>query len=402
MSTKHMDRRVLWVGDAVVATGFSRITHHVLAEVVKTWDVYVLGLNYLGDPHMEPYPIFPAWPGGDAFGTRRLPHVLDAVNPHVIVIQNDPWNVPFYIKAITTYYAAHPELSKPKIIAALAVDGLNCRGGEYLEGVDHCIFWTKFGMMEAQRGGYKGPVSVIPLGVDTELYKPMDRLEARKSLGFPDFLHEAFIVGNVNRNQPRKRLDLCVEYFAEWIKKDDIKDAFLYLQICPTGDLGYDVKQLKHYHDPGSRPWMLVTEPPIGMGVHEEMLPAVYSAFDIQFTTTQGEGWGLTTMEGMACGIPQLVPVWSALGEWADAALGIKCSTTAVTPNKTNTIGGIPDKAQAIAGLRQLYSNRKLRQQLSFAGRELACRSEYRWETIGAQYVQVLEEVVKPKEEAVA
>lgn len=107
-------------------------------------------------------------------------------------------------------------------------------------------------------------------------------------------------------------------------------------------------------------------------------------------------------MEGMACGIPQLVPVWSALGEWADAALGIKCSTTAVTANKTNTIGGVPDKAQAIAGLRQLYTNKKLRQQLSFAGRELACRPEYRWAAIGERYREVFDSLVPVVKEAVA
>lgn len=385
-------KKLLWIGDAVAPTGFARITHQVLDVVRREWEVHVLGLNYLGDPHPYPYSIYPSWPGGDAFGTRRVKSLLDGINPDLIVIQQDPWNIPGYMSHIG---------DRVPVVAALAIDGKNCRASEYLKGVRHCIFWTDFGRLEAQRGGWTGPSSVIPLGVDLELYKPIDRLEARKQLGLPEFLHEAFIVGNINRNQPRKRLDLCVQYFAEWIQRYAIKDAFLFLQLCPTGDLGYDVRQLKDYYDPGGRPWLIFVEPNIGIGVDERMLPFVYSSFDIQMTTTQGEGWGLTTMEGMACGIPQLVPIWSALGEWAGAALGAKCSSTAVTPNKSNTIGGVPDREQMIAGLQRLYTSRAAREQCSHDGLFLVKQEQFRWPNIGARYLEVLNGIPLTREAGV-
>src|SRR4030042_4693883 len=110
--------------------------------------------------------------------------------------------------------------------------------------------------------------------------------------------------------------------------------------------MGYDVRQLMRYYGFTKEDKRLIlAEPHIGHGVEEEMLPSVYSSFDVQLTTTQGEGWGLTTMEGMACGVPQIVPDWSALGEWArEAALLVPCSTHAVTPNGVNVVGGAPDK----------------------------------------------------------
>ncbi len=39
--------KLLWVGDATVATGFAKVTHNVLDVLKEHWDVSVLGLNYL-------------------------------------------------------------------------------------------------------------------------------------------------------------------------------------------------------------------------------------------------------------------------------------------------------------------------------------------------------------------
>lgn len=381
-------KKLLWIGDAIAATGFARITHRVLEVVGKTWDVAVLGLNYMGDPHGYPYPVFPCWPGGDAFGVRRVKEVIARVRPDLIVIQNDPWNVPAYLDQIGD---ACP------VVGALAVDGLNCKAGGHLSGLKHAIFWTEFGRQQAIAGGYTGPSSVIPLGVDLDVYKRVEG--TRKALGLPEEMWRGFVVGNLNRNQPRKRLDLTIQYFAEWIRLHEIRDAFLFLQVCPTGDAdGYDVRQLKKYHDPEGRAWLVVVEPDIGLGVPELLLPSVYSCFDVQLTTTQGEGWGLTTMEGMACGVPQIVPNWSGLGEWAiPAAMEVPCYDTSVTPNRINVIGGVPDRLRTVTALDWCYRDWK-RQGEKLAGMRdrglrLVSDPKYRWEAIGQAYADLFDQI---------
>jgi glycosyltransferase involved in cell wall biosynthesis len=378
-------KKLLWIGDAAVATGFARITHHVLDVLKETWDVSVLGLNYMGDPHGYGYPIYPCWPGRDAFGLGRVKELMDGIKPDLIVIQNDPWNIKEYLDRIK---------GKVATVGALAVDGKNCKPAEVLNGLDLAIFWTRFGEDQAKRGGFKGKSAVIPLGVDLDLYKASPKLEARKFLGLPEHIHNAFIVGNVNRNQPRKRLDLTVEAFARWVRTYNVNDAYLLLQICPTGDLGYDVKQLKKFYDAEGRQWLIVIEPPIGQGIPEELLPTVYSAFDVQLTTTQGEGWGLTTMEGMACGVPQIVPEWSGLAEWTeDAAVGVKCTTTAVTPNKINVVGGVPEIDGVVRALKYLYESEAHRERFAKKGLALVSRPEFRWRSIGEQYAEALAQV---------
>lgn len=377
-------RKLLWVGDAAVSSGFAKCTHKTLDVLRKTWEVHVLGINYNGDPHPYPFPIYPCWPtgwsGGDFFGVNRVKILADAIKPDVIVLQNDPWNIPAYLEKI-------PE--GIPVVAAMPVDGKNCKRADKLNPLAGAIFWTQFGLNEARKGGYTGKAAVVPLGVDLNIYGPGDRVGARKALGLPERYHEAWIVGNVNRNQPRKRLDLTIEYFAEWVRPYGVDNAYLYLHVAPTGDLGYDVVQLAHYY--GLKGRLIVNQPNIGHGVDEEDLSLAYNSFNVQVSTTQGEGWGLTTMEGMACGIPQVIPDWSALGEWAKpAALLVSCPTVAVTPNHVNVVGGIPSKEEFVQSLHSLYADPEFYNNVREAGFQLVRREQFRWENIGEDFATQL------------
>ena len=375
-------RKLLWIGDANVATGFARCTHHILDVLRQNWDVTVLGLNYVGDPHKWPYPIYPCWPGGDGFGVRRVPELLARIEPDLIVVQNDPWNIPEYLM----------QTKEVPVVGSMPVDGKNCCG-EKLNGLALAVFWTQFGINEARLGGYEQPAVVIPLGVDLEVYRPLDRLASRRAVGIPPELNDVFIIGNINRNQPRKRLDLTIECFAKWVNSREIDDAYLYLHVAPTQESAYEVHQLmKYYGFRGDRKRLILTQPEIGHGAPEAELASIYSCFDVQLTTTQGEGWGLTTMEGMACGVPQIVPDWAALGEWPkDAVVKVKCDHTATTLNAVNVLGGVINTEETILWLDRLYKSRKAREKLGRDGLALVSQDRFRWSSVGEEFAEALE-----------
>jgi D-inositol-3-phosphate glycosyltransferase len=381
-----MKRKLLWIGDAAVSTGFAKVTHGVLGAFRDNWDVHILGLNYMGDPHeiQQHYQVYPCWPGGDAFGVGRLKGLLEKIKPDVVMILNDPWNIPFYTNEIN---GAVP------VVASLAVDGMNCRSKDLVK-LDHAIFWTEFGMQEAKNNGYVGPASVIPLGVDLDVYKPLDKVECRKKIGLPEKYWNSFIIGNVNRNQPRKRMDLTIEIFVRFLKAYNIDDAYLFLHVAPTGDQGYDVKQLMQYY--GIKGKLILVIPEIRTGYEEREMAETYNAFDVQMTTTQGEGWGLTTMEGMACGTPQIVPDWSALGEWPlNAVRKVFCNGHVVTPGNINVIGGVPSVEHFVNEIYSMYADTNLREMYSNRGKLLVSADEYRWENIGQKYARTLEAMLR-------
>jgi D-inositol-3-phosphate glycosyltransferase len=375
-------KNLLWIGDAACGSGFGRATEGVLAHLAPHYNPSVIGINFRGDPPYPAYPVYPAWTGGDALGLGRLNELMPKIQPDLVVIQSNPWNIPVYIARLREALKGRP---MPRVVGVIAVEGKNCRGHQ-LNQLDRAIFWNEFSRKEATAGGMSVPSSVIPLGVDEKVFCPGDRTEARTKLGLGKVPNDAFIVGNVNRNQNRKRLDLSVAYFAQWVKESGVRDAFLYLHVLPGSSSRCDCDQLAGYY--GIQDRLILSEPrDIFRGVPEEYVVATYRAFDVQITTTLGEGHGLTTMEGMACRIPQVAGDYAALGEWAkDAALLVDCPDEGVMPDVQNMIGAAPDRKAMIHAMDRMYRDQRLRDAVAEAGYNRVMESRFRWSNIAQQF----------------
>lgn len=379
-------RTVVIVGDAVCTSGFARCTHAAADSFhSQGWRVVVMGMNYNGDPHDYPYDIYPARVGNDLYGVTRLPHIVNKHTPEVVLVLNDSWNIEPYVTAA----------GNVPVVGWVAVDSKNIDGA-CMNGLAGAIFWTEFAVREARLGGYVGSAVSIPLGVDTTAFRPRDRAEARIELGLPARVHDAYIIGRVDRNQPRKRWDLQAHYFCTWAKEYEVRDAYLYAHLAPTGDIGVDIESLMRYYGLSSR--LILCAPPITHAFPEEKMALTYAAMDMYWTTSQAEGWGLGTMEAMASGIPCMVPRWSALGEWpAQAAVMVECTNIALTAPQNGhlrTIGGVPDMEESVKKLAQLYEDKELREHHGKLGLELVRQPQFQWDSIGDEVVKATEQAV--------
>jgi glycosyltransferase involved in cell wall biosynthesis len=102
-------------------------------------------------------------------------------------------------------------------------------------------------------------------------------------------------------------------------------------------------------------------------------------------------------MEGAACGIPQIVPMYSGLAEWmAGAGCMIPCGSSQMNIG-INTIGGVVDKNLFIAALDRMYHDREYRAEYGKKALERAGNPAYRWSTIGETFNRVLEGMVEAK-----
>jgi len=135
-------------------------------------------------------------------------------------------------------------------------------------------------------------ISVIPCGVNLELFQPMDKEMAKRQLGFSDDK----IILFVGRIEPLKGIDQLLR-------------AMTYLQnsqglrlVIIGGDehSQYEMERLQKLsralHIEGS-----VTFP--GLIKHEK-LPYFYSAADVCVIPSYYESFGLVALESMACGTP--------------------------------------------------------------------------------------------------
>src|SRR6185369_4451228 len=194
-----------------------------------------------------------------------------------------------------------------------------------------------------------------------------------------------FIVGCANRNQPRKRIDLALQYFAAWAQDKPSNVKFYYHGAIQ--DMGWNILQLADYYGIADR--LIVTSNDItaANGVPRSFLKNIYSSFNIHVSTSMGECWGLTQMESMACRVPNIVPEWSGLSEWARGGVAyVPCTSTHVHTGGLNTVGGIVDKDMFIAELEHMYQDATYRDTVAKAGYDLVRQDKYQWRTVAQQF----------------
>lgn len=384
LKRRKVKGRLLWIGDAVAPTGFATVTHSMLSHLSRDWEVVVSGVNYEGQPHSHPYRILSARQGhGDMWGLNRFASLCAEFAPDAVVINNDWWNVAAFVQRA------------PKglpLVGYMPVDGANLDPDivPHLSRLAAAVWYTDFGHREAVKAGFRGARHVIAHGIDTARWAPVERTVARDLLELP-VPQDAFIVGNVNRNQPRKRLDATIQFFAEWARSRKRRDAWLLLH-CAKQDAGWDLERLARHHGIGDR-LLLTGGATMNEAADPSRLRLVYNALDAQVSTTLGEGWGLTTMEGMACGIPQVVPDWAALGEWAEPALKTPCPIQLAHPG-INTIGALPDKDAFIGALDRLHRDASLRAKLSGEGLAFVRQPQFAWSEVAGQMDRVLDAAI--------
>lgn len=389
INTVATGRRVLWIGDACVPSGYGRVTENICTRLYKTgWDVSVLGIAYNGDPHKFPYPIYPSVDpntGGARNGLTRIKDIMKRVKPDIVIIQDDSWNVGIVVDNMAMLNCWAPT------IGYVAIDSQNVRqdAAMQMRNLKHAICHTEFGVKELVAAGYNGSTSVAGHAVDTSLYTLYNKKECRSGIHFNTDLSNAFIWGVVGRNQPRKRLDLSVAYFAAWWKRAGCPEN-AYLYIHADGDGSWDIRQLIDYC--GIRGRVFATDG--GVSLPDEQLPGLYNSFDAMISTSEGESFGLCALEGMACSVPQIAVECGGQPHWAgDAIHWVKPSYYSFTSNRTNTKRWIASEKDFIDAMDDMYQNSALRKEYINRGLQLVGRMD-NWDTIVAHFDKVMKKIL--------
>jgi glycosyltransferase involved in cell wall biosynthesis len=176
------------------------------------------------------------------------------------------------------------------------------------------IAMSKFGVEETHRAGLE--CMYVPHGVETSVFKPGDKAEARQRLGLPQ---DKWIVGTVamNKGNPsRKNFTEMMEAFAAFhaVHKDTI-----YLVHAERGEGTQDMvnlPELASFFGLQPNVDVLFPDPYFQiLGFSPEHMASVYQALDVHMLVGAGEGFGIPTLEAQACGCPVIVGDWTAMGE---------------------------------------------------------------------------------------
>jgi glycosyltransferase involved in cell wall biosynthesis len=154
---------------------------------------------------------------------------------------------------------------------------------------DQCVAMSDFGK-QVFKQYYNMDIPRIWHGVDTILFTNQPK---------PDNLKDRFVLGNMNRNQPRKQPVRTMEAFAKFAK--DKKDVLLHMQQDYNDEFGWPLSYFSQMFGIDNK--MI---PPARVGMPREDVAKMYNMWDLNLNCTAGEGFGLTHIEGFACGLPSL------------------------------------------------------------------------------------------------
>lgn len=405
MSQNAERPRILVAGDAAVPTGFARVVEGIFKPLAAAYEIHQLGTNYRGDPHAYEWKVYPAEIGGDRWGANRIAALVEKIRPALVFVVNDIWVQHAYMKELGRLEEA------PPVVLYCPVDGgpIGAENVEPLAGVARCVAYTEFGRAQlesaaseqrAKDASFDFPaVDVIPHGVDTDIFRPLEtteavspRVHARRLLfpGVPD-IEGRFIVLNANRNQPRKRIDTTMRAFAIFAEgKPAGVNLFLHMGV---EDVGWNVVTLARRYGVEDRVLMSSLNKTI-QGVSQQQLNRVYNACDVGLNTSTAEGWGLPSFEHAATRAAQVVPRHSACEElWKDSAVLVEPALKIIN-EKILTEGWLVTPESVAEALERLYADREYLEEMSERAFRNATRVEYRWENISARWDALFREVL--------
>jgi glycosyltransferase involved in cell wall biosynthesis len=329
------------------------------------------------DAGVAMYPALPDKSELSAFGSNCIGAHVHDFGADVVISVHDIWTLPME-------YAQRVKARRPgcRWISWLPVDHdpVPERVVELAETTDVAAVYSKWGAQRLREAGVEQAV-YLPMGVDTSVFYPRDRQEARRTLGWPE---EAFVAAMVAANQAfpsRKAYPEQLQAFRMFSQGRD--DAYLYVHCDWTRAKG-GVSVPTIADRLGIRRQMLfVDRYKYAMGLPEDYLANVYSAADVLLAASRTEGFGLPILEAQACGCPVITTRFASMPELTWNGITVPAVQLAWTPLQSwvsvPSVDGIWSALESIAmwkaGLREAE-----------AGMGIESARAYSWDVVAEEH----------------
>ncbi len=340
---------------------------------------------------------------GQGFGFKQLRGILQNEKPDIVMIYNDLGIISAYIDEIKI--SGLRGGFKLWIYADMVYEGLPKNMVDMINGdVDRIFTFTK-GWKDILKGlNITRPIDVINHGIDTSIFRRMDKAKAKKMCGFPSNI---FMISSFNRNQPRKRLDILIMAFVELIVKYPTQDIFM-LCVCDKGDNGghqlFDIfqQELRRRGAALEQFANRLLVPSRNGNYTDEEINILYNAADIGVSCSEGEGFGLCVFEQMGVGVPQVVSAINGHIEYCneDNSILVKPKGRYYMPtihSFVNGMGHLIDPSDVAKGMEQYLLQKDLREIHSDMAE--ICVSGYRWESVIMPLVKRLQRELEEDED---
>ncbi len=295
MSFEPKDIKIVGFGDFVVPSGFGRIGNEVFTRLQQRgYQVMAASIQYGGGPHPLPFWVWPLAGHMDLWGS--ITNIINQSQPDVVIgIQDFPYHV-------SLFRDCKIDWSKTKFIFITPIDGepIDEEWIQLSKVVDAGMVISHFGQEAMRRNGVK--LGLCYPGINPREFYPAksdEKLELRRRAGFPE---DAYIVGMFAMNQGRKNIPATVEAFRAF--SVDKPNTYLYLDMDDVSPAGWNIER-QLLKPMGVDPARVKYRKDV-----QHLLPNLrdrYCLLNAHTLISFREGFGLPTLEAMACGIPSYV-----------------------------------------------------------------------------------------------
>lgn len=387
--------------------GYSKVVYEISKYITEYKDIefMIYGFQnfYNNDKHRTDIPkdvfIYDAYAGeepkGTGFGINEIENFVKTHKPDVVIVYND-------VLVLTNCIAKLRSSGVPMKIIAYIDQVYLCQKREFIQAVnqtaDYALAFTPYWEEILKEQNIKLPTNFLRHGFNSDIYFPIPKEIARRYFGLrPD----DFIILNLNRNQPRKRWDVCLKAFAEVVSR--LPDSNIKMMIGTGVQGGWNLlelyeRELKKRNvtmEVGMRHVIILDNP---QKITDEETNILYNVADIGINTCDGEGFGLCNFEQAGVGIPQVVPRIGGFRDFFDDECAYLCDPTIAyyVDNSRDAVCGealMCDYMDFVDGILAYYENPTLRETHGKRCREKILK-EYKWSDIVKKLHSIVRELI--------
>jgi glycosyltransferase involved in cell wall biosynthesis len=250
---------------------------------------------------------------------------------------------------------------------------------------------------------YSGRLDVIPLGVDTQVFRPRDKADCRTQVGLP---RDRILVLWLGRVSSVDKADLvpCVQVFADLFRDSSLENVDFVVAGPRSTETNILLEAAKATGSQ-SRIWFKEADPRIRHILHSAADLFVSPVDSIQ------ETFGLTPIEAMSCGVPVVASDWNGYRDTViheETGLLVPTYWTEIDPGfppAPVTMGREYEQfaaGQSVAvdvrclrsSVEALIVRPEMRERMGMAGRRRALET-YDWSVVVKRYEELWDELRK-------
>jgi len=307
--------KFLFVGTHICQrTGYSKVSYQLIKHLSSLpIDLYHFAFQKSNDIVRE-YPAnvhvydVAAHSNANSMGTDLLEEYAASINPDVVMIYNDAVEISKFLDK-----AGKKKLPRAKIWVYLDQlwDNIHPDMMKKLNAESDRLYFfvpswmKKYRNLSLDMPGNIPDMKVLLHGIDDA--KTLSPLNVRQTLNINQ---NDIVFLNLNRNSDRKRLDLTLSGFVKMLS---ISDLSVYLVMLTNLSGFYDIGRIyfwllqKYNLDESKYSSRLKIVDSHSITIDDATINQFYTQCDIGVNTSEGEGFGLTVIEHLSYGKPQVI-----------------------------------------------------------------------------------------------